>query len=128
MVRRLVLKEEGEPINGIIIAKGAMTFPKGRVPVTYNFDHNHQVGWASDFERDDDGNVTAEIELTDEKASALAEDLGYSIGGVVDKQELVDPENPDKRRKVVAGDIREVAMLPPFGGNPGATINQKEAK
>lgn len=42
-------------------------------PIVWNFMFEKTLGWAKDFRREEDGTITAELDITDENAAALFE-------------------------------------------------------
>jgi len=99
-MRHVVAYEGVDHGFGYILAPGSLKFPEGDVPVTWNFNHNDAEavwGKASDFRREEDGSITAEITFNDEardKALAIADVVGATFWAtevVKDKTQGIDP-------------------------------------
>lgn len=76
-MRYIICHEGQETIPDRYIPEGTLTWKRDRIPVSLNFDV-HQLGWAKDIRREDDGILTAEIVFFDKKLK-IADDQGFSV-------------------------------------------------
>lgn len=82
-MRKIVSWEGEEKVPGILIEKGALTWG-GEVPLFANADltANDVIGKASDFRREEDGSITAEITPTLGRYPEIVEhleEMGFAV-------------------------------------------------
>jgi hypothetical protein len=63
-MRHTICHEDVEMVAGQFIAKDALRWEDEKITISWNFDFQQPpIGYASDFQREDDGAITAEIDL-----------------------------------------------------------------
>lgn len=75
---RHVISYEGvvETFDQTILLEGSVQWPETRVPLLWNFEFSKptsMLGWAKDFQREETGEITAELDFTNEHASTVAQ-------------------------------------------------------
>lgn len=80
MVRKIVALEGKSDGHGLFIEKGALDFSDQKYPLTWMGDYQKlPIGVATDFRREEDGYITAEITFYDESTAELSDDVDYSV-------------------------------------------------
>lgn len=100
MTRHIIAKE-GSPMveGGIVIEEGALTWDEGAIiPVTQGFGDHEVIGRATDIRREENGNITANIEFLPPRTET------FSIS-------VAPFRTREDKRFVIEGKIREVTEL-----------------
>lgn len=112
-MRHVIAYEGVDHGFGYILAPGALKFPEGPVPLTWNFDHSNPAsvwGHADDFRREEDGSITAEITFVDdvtEKIDKICGDVGATFwANKIHRNIKTDPTT------VVTGHIKAAYLSP----------------
>lgn len=95
--------------GGTLIETGAIKFPKS-VPVVLNSDPQKEVGSATNFTRDEEGNICAEIYVRREYVDGISSEK-YSGRGLIEPMEF----DRDSTVKVVTSALlRQVVLVPVY--------------
>lgn len=100
------------PVDGVTIEIGALTWDEGILPLAGT--HRSSImGHVSDVRRED-GIITAELHIDDEKRAGFLSNLPYGWGWTIYADHV---ERSDGSKNVVAGRIRSVFLAPdlPWG-------------
>lgn len=97
--------------HDVVILPGALRMLDERVPVSFSFDHK-TIGWASDMQVGEDGEISVEIELSNADARTLLDSSDveanlYACPVSIQKQ--------DGYRELLDGRLREVGLTLPAG-------------
>jgi hypothetical protein len=111
---RKVVAYEGKPMHdGQMINSGALSAGSDRLPVTISFKHDNVIGWATDFQRDDEtGEISFEIGVLsgyemifdDDETPMSATIYANNVEGVVGERGFM--------KTVDKAVIREVSFVP----------------
>lgn len=80
-MRKTILVEGHVYRSGVMFAPGSLNLPEEDVPVTFQFDFSdpkNLLGHAVDFQRDENGVITADLQLKPEFESLLG-DVEFSV-------------------------------------------------
>jgi hypothetical protein len=80
LVTRYIICQEGkENVPGQFLLDGSMNWGEDKIWVSWNFNHQDpKIGYASDIRREEDGWITAEIELF-EQYQSLIDVAGFTV-------------------------------------------------
>lgn len=115
MTRYVVFREGTNPLPDTFVTIGSLKPPDREwVPVVYAFDFSKPpIGRAKDFERDETGAISFDIEFHDDLGAKVAREECFSIAiyDMVIQQE-------GELREVVEGTIKVIAFMPLPGFPP----------
>lgn len=83
-MRKTICIEGKKTVPGQFLETGSLKWEEGKqYPITWEYKHDKIYGWASDIRREDDGTITAELDIEDGTALALLEhrDVSATIYG-----------------------------------------------
>ena len=85
-MRHIICKEADDTVPGHYIMPGALDWAEGdRIPLTFNFDFQQVIGWATDIRREEGGIITAEIVLESQSAEVMRDEEGTYVAVTVDE-------------------------------------------
>lgn len=115
-MRKIIAWEGREMVPGVIIEVGALTWSEP-LPIVWSFQHDlsNLLGTARDLRREEDGSITAELDIRDDteqqrSVKTLLENRDVST--TIFANELTERIENGKRL-VFAGAIREVSVVLP---------------